>query len=306
MSQAHSGTLRIGTRASALARWQAEWVSSELGQLGISTELVLVTTSGDADQRPLGSIGGQGLFTKEIQRALLDNRIDIAVHSLKDLPTDSVNGLTLGAVPERESPFDVLVAVDVPSVAALPSEARVGTGSQRRRSQFRHYRPDVELCEIRGNVDTRLRKLDQGEYDAIILAEAGLRRLDLQARISAVLPSEIMMPAVGQGALGIECRASDNATLATLASLNDEITYRCVTAERLLLAALEGGCSAPIGASCQPRDGQLCLEAVVLSVDGKSRLYSSAAGTDVAQVAETAAADLLSQGAAELIATARS
>lgn len=301
MNQESSETLRIGSRASALARWQAEWVSAELQRIGVRTEIVLVTTSGDTDQRPLGSIGGQGLFTKEIQRALLDDRIDLAVHSLKDLPTEAVDGLTLGAVPKRASPHDALVSQAANSLADLPEAARIGTGSQRRRAQLRSKRPDLQVLDIRGNVDTRLRKLAEGEYDAIILAEAGLHRLGLEDNITAVLTPEEMMPAVGQGALGIECRADDATTLGHLASLNDRETEICVTAERLLLAALQAGCSAPVGANCRPAEGQFSLQAVALSVDGQTRLYSEAHGADPHELASRATEELLQQGAAKLI-----
>ena len=190
--------LRLGTRGSALARWQADWVTSCLHQRGVPVEQILITTQGDVSQQPLGAIGGQGVFTKEIQRALLAGEIDMAVHSLKDLPTDAVPGLELAAVPERESTGDVLVAGRFPGLQQLPSGARIGTGSSRRRSQLLHHRPDLDVQDIRGNLDTRLRKLDQGQYDAIVLAEAGLQRLGWQDRITEVLSREIMLPAVGQ------------------------------------------------------------------------------------------------------------
>src|SRR6188768_3617513 len=189
--------LRIGTRSSPLARWQADWVTAELRKLGEEVEVVFITTQGDVRTGPLGQIGGQGLFTKEIQRALLTEEVDIAVHSLKDLPTDPVEGLTLGAIPERESPGDVLVAATVPDFASLPQGARLGTGSLRRRTQLLHARPDLVVLDIRGNVETRLRKVVDGEFDAIVLAEAGLTRLGLADRITQVLPKELMLPAVG-------------------------------------------------------------------------------------------------------------
>ena len=197
-------SLRIGTRATALARWQAEWIARQLGERGVEVELVPISTTGDQQHGTIESIGGQGIFTKEIQRALLEGRIDLAVHSLKDLPTDVVPGLCVTAVPERAAVGDVLVCRKWASLDELPQRATLGTGSLRRRAQLLHVRPDLQIRDIRGNVDTRLRKLDQGEYDAIVLAEAGLRRLGLADRITQVLPLTLLLPAVGQGALAVE------------------------------------------------------------------------------------------------------
>jgi hydroxymethylbilane synthase len=299
--------LRLGTRNSLLARWQANWVSAQLAGLGIDVELVLIVTGGDADQRPIGAIGGEGVFTKEIQRALLENRVDLAVHSLKDLPTEQAPGLALAAVPRRESPFDAAVVRGDLPLCELPDGARVGTGSLRRRSQLLWLRPDLHIEDIRGNVDTRLGKLDSGNYDAIILAEAGLRRLGWGERISEVLPPSKMMPAVGQGALGIECRASDEKVRDILAKLDDAGARQSVCAERALLARLHGGCSAPIGAWGRVVQGQLQLDAVVLSADGHHRVSSHSTGhmNDPDQVADSAARELLNQGAENLIASAR-
>ena len=239
--------LRLGTRSSPLARWQAEWVAARLTERGVAVELVPITTQGDVKTQPLGQIGGQGLFTKELQRALLDGQIDLAVHSLKDLPTAPVDGLSLAAVPPRESTADVLVSNIVKQIEQLPPSARIGTGSLRRKAQLLHLRPDLQVEEIRGNVDTRLRKLDEGQYDAIVLAEAGLRRLGLAERIVQVIPRSLMLPAVGQGALGIEARADDAATCNLLAPLDDAATHQAVLAERSLLLTLRGGCLAPVG-----------------------------------------------------------
>src|SRR5690606_20816905 len=278
-----------------------------LTALGIDVEMIHITTQGDVKAGPLGQIGGQGLFTKEIQRALLDDRIDLAVHSLKDLPTEHVEGLTLAAVPERESPGDVLVCNVAKSLDALPAGARVGTGSTRRKAQLLHARRDLQILDIRGNVDTRLRKLDAGEYDAIVLAEAGLTRLGLTERIRQVLPRELILPAVGQGALGIECRASDAATLSLLTPLNDAATRAAVLAERAMLRALRGGCLAPVGASGRREAGMLKLEGVVLSADGQQRLYAAHTALPGAAevIGEEVAAQLLAQGAADLIAGSR-
>lgn len=300
--------LRLGTRASPLARWQAEWVAAQLKSHGVEVEMVHITTQGDVKTGPLGQIGGTGLFTKEIQRALLSSDIDLAVHSLKDLPTAPVEGLALAAVPPRESTRDVVVGRTAPTLDALPKGARVGTGSPRRRAQLLHFRRDLELLEIRGNVDTRLRKLDEGEYDAIVLAEAGLTRLGLAARITQVIPPEIMLPAVGQGALGLETRADDARTRTALQPLNDETTHAAVLAERTVLAELRAGCLAPVGVWARLEgDGQLQLDAVVLSDDGLQRITASAKGEPRSAVAlgQQIAKELIAQGAAELIAHAR-
>ncbi len=299
--------LRLGTRASPLARWQADWVAARLRELGVQVEMVLITTQGDVKTAPLGQIGGMGLFTKELQRALLDGQIDLAVHSLKDLPTDVVPGLTLGAVPVRESIADVLVSRTVRSVEELPPNSRVGTGSLRRRAQLLHVRPDLVLLDIRGNVDTRLRKLDEGEFDAIVLAEAGLRRLGLEQRIAAVIPVTTMLPAVGQGALGIECRADDAAVLTALQPLNDPATFAAITAERTLLQTLLAGCLAPVGAWGRIEGELLRLEAVVISADGKRRIVAQGESTaeNAMELGKAVAAQLEQQGAMEIIAAER-
>lgn len=299
--------LRLGTRASPLARWQADWVAGELRQRGIEVEMVLISTQGDVKTGPLGQIGGQGLFTKEIQRALLDGQIDLAVHSLKDLPTAEVSGLSLAAVPERESIADVLVGNVAKLLADLPPQARIGTGSLRRRAQLLHQRPDLQMLEIRGNVDTRLRKLDAGEYDALVLAQAGLHRLGLDARIASVIPLSVMLPAVGQGALGIEARADDTQTRQILAPLNHEATHQAVVAERSLLAALRGGCLAPVGAWGRVENALLHLDAVVLSGDGRQRIAAASSSHPSAAIdlGEQVAEQLIAQGAEKLIAAAR-
>lgn len=299
--------LQIGTRASRLARWQAEWVAARLGQLamGRPVRLVEITTAGDRlTDRRLGSLGTQGVFTKEIQRALLNNEVDVAVHSLKDLPTQGVPGLTLAAVPPRASARDVLICRDAKGLADLKPSARVATGSPRRRAQLLHLRADLRMCDVRGNVETRLTRLDRGDFDGIVLAEAGLERLGLDGRISQVFELDQMLPAAGQGALGIECRADDAETLATLRQVNDPDTEHAVRAERAVLAALRAGCHAPVGACAAVKDGQLHLRAVVLSLDGKTRLESSVSGPaeDAAAFGRQVADGLLRQGAAPLVA----
>lgn len=304
-------TLRIGTRGSQLARWQAEWVAEQLRREGQDVELVEIATRGDIEQaRSIEEIGTRGVFTKAIQRALLAGDVDLGVHSLKDLPTDPVEGLMLGAVSQRESPADVLVSNIAASLEILPNGARVGTGSLRRQAQLRYLRPDLQIREIRGNVDTRLRKLDEGQFDAIVLAEAGLRRLGLIERIAQVLPLDVMLPAVGQGALAIECRADDQATRRVVAALGDPASHAAVVAERALLSRLRGGCMAPVGALGRIDGDELQLTAVVLSADGARRLAArdvahGIAAVDAEQLGIRVADALLAQGAAELIAESR-
>lgn len=288
-------TLRIATRASRLALWQANYTADRLraAHPGLAVELVEVSTSGDRDQtEPLRTFGGLGVFTREVQRAVLDGRADIAVHSLKDLPTDTVEGLQMACIPERASTNDALVlpktdagsepnaaADTIQNVTELPPGTRIGTGSPRRQAQLRHLGGGLELLEIRGNVETRLKKLDAGEYDALILAEAGLDRLGLADRISLPLTPPQMFPAVGQGALGIECRASDDVTADFMAAITDELTHRVVDAERAMLRALQAGCHAPVGVSSTVVDDQLTLEAVLLDPEGTQRIKKTASGS---------------------------
>jgi hydroxymethylbilane synthase len=293
--------LRLGTRASPLARWQAGWVADQLAARGVAVELVPITTQGDVHSAPLGQIGGQGLFTKELQRALVAREIDLAVHSLKDLPTAAVPGLVLAAVPPRESTADCLICRQAESFDALPRGARVGTGSLRRKAQLLHHRPDLVIEEIRGNVDTRLRKLEQGQYDAIVLAEAGLRRLGMAERITQVLPRGIMLPAVGQGALGLETREDDPATQGAVRPLEDRAARAAVLAERALLAALRAGCLAPVAALGTLQQGQLTLSAAVLSPDGRRKLTAEAQAA-VAESLSQAALDQLACGLGEEVA----
>ena len=304
-----SGRIRIGTRGSQLARWQADWVATRLRDLGVDVELVMITTRGDQQTSDsIGSLGGTGLFTKEIQRALLDNRIDLAVHSLKDLPTEPVAGLSLAAVPTRERCADVLVSRGDVSLDELKPASRIGTGSLRRRAQILHLRNDLEMLDIRGNVETRLEKLDDGEYEAIVLAQAGLLRLGLEGRISQVFSTDVILPAIGQGALGLETRTDDQPTRLSLQELNDLNTHHAVLAERTLLATLLGGCLAPVGAWGRiGDDGNLQLDAVVLDSGGSERLQASAHGPaiEAVDIGRRAATELLEQGAAELIAAAR-
>jgi hydroxymethylbilane synthase len=303
--------LRIATRASRLALWQAEFVAVRLKAIepSLNVELVHVTTTGDqVTGASLSRLGGVGVFTREIQQALLDNRADVAVHSLKDLPTVAVPGIQLAAVPERAAPWDVLVLPQQSSqrcdrLGDLPRAVRVGTGSLRRRAQILHVRPDLQFLEVRGNVDTRLRKLDEGDYDALVLAEAGLDRLGLAGRISLRLMPPDVFPAVGQGALGIECRAEDHPTVRLLERISHQATFAAVTAERQVLSRLRAGCHAPVGVSVSINAETMSLEAVVLSGDGTQRLCSKQSGKlcEPQALGERVADDLLRQGARPLI-----
>ena len=309
----HQRTLRIGTRGSKLARWQANWVADRLQELGHSVEIIEIATQGDKDAASsIATFSGTGVFTKEIQRALLASEVDLAVHSLKDLPTDEVTGLILAAVPPREPPNDVLVSREHKQLNELPAGALIGTGSLRRQAQLRNLRPDLHVREVRGNVDTRLRKLEDGNFAAIVLARAGLERLGLADRITQVLSCDVMLPAVGQGALGIECRADDHSTREKLQPLNDANTHTAVIAERTLLAHLRGGCLAPVGAWARIENGSLQLSAVVLSPDGTKRVAAAgnvpanADNENAAALGCRVADSLLTQGAAALIAAARS
>lgn len=306
--------IRIATRASQLALWQANHVAALLRSAvpERSVEIVHVSTVGDREQaEPIRALGGMGIFTREVQRAVLDQRADLAVHSLKDLPTDATPGLCLAAVPSRAEVSDALVFpesnVAATGLDALPVGARVGTGSLRRQAQLRHVRPDFELREVRGNVETRLRKLDSLEFDALVLAVAGLTRLGLAQRIRCHLTPPLMFAAVGQGALGIECRADDAPLRALLATIEDPAARSGVMAERELLADLRGGCLAPIGVHTALAADGLILEAVVLSPDGRQRLHASAksASADWQSLGRQVAADLRTQGADALIQLSR-
>ena len=300
--------IRIGTRGSRLALWQANFVANSLRPFagGQPVVLIEVQTSGDqVRDRPLSEIGGEGVFTKEIQRALLARSIDVAVHSLKDLPTVPVEGIVLAAVPQRGPARDAFVSHRYGSVKELPCGAVVATSSPRRRAQLLHHRPDLRLIPIRGNVETRLRKLNEDNIDALILAEAGLARLELRDRITEILDEEWMLPAVGQGALGIECRADDT-RLGPLIEQLDHIPTRCaVDAERSLLRSLGGGCNVPIGAIGQCDGRSLTLQAAVLDPDGKNRIFGQTSGPTerAVELGQALARDLYGRGAGELLNT---
>lgn len=300
--------LTIGTRGSQLALWQANWIAARLAELGVETHIEIIKTTGDkitdvALSQISAAGGGKGVFTKEIEEALLAGSIDLAVHSLKDLPTELDERLCVAAVPERADPHDALVGAHLD---ALPTGARVGTSSLRRTAQLRAARPDLELLEIRGNVDTRLRKLDEGQYDAILLACAGLRRLGWAERITEALDPALITPAPGQGALGIETRADDAETREILAAVHHEPSSQAVTAERSLLAALGGGCQVPLGAFALHREEALRLQAVVVSQDGETRLTATGEGkaNEAVALGASVASELLDSGAQELVDSA--
>lgn len=302
----------IGSRGSKLALWQAEWVKSQLARLRPQAQvrIEIIKTSGDVMRDvPLSVIGGKGVFTKELEEALLDKRIDIAVHSLKDLPTTLPKELAITAITEREDPRDALIlraeATNAnASLQSLPDGAVVGTSSLRRQSQLKNSRSDLLLKDLRGNVDTRLRKLDEGMYDAIILASAGLRRLGFAQRISASISIQEMLPAVGQGALGIESRADDPATNELIVLLEHQPTRAACTAERALLYALGGGCQVPIAAHAEVDGAKLRLEGLVAALSGE-QVIRDVIEDDVSQAAragEALAARLRERGAGTLLA----
>ncbi|TCM71096.1 hydroxymethylbilane synthase [Acinetobacter calcoaceticus] len=299
-------TLKIATRQSPLALWQAEHIRSRLIELHpeLKVELVTFVTQGDKIlDTPLAKIGGKGLFVKELEAALLDGRADMAVHSMKDVPMQLPEGLSLAVICEREDPFDAFVSNQYTHFADLPLGAKLGTSSLRRKSQILKQRPDLDVIDLRGNVGTRLSKLDAGHYDAIILASAGLKRLGLTERIRHGLSAEISLPAVGQGALGLECREQDQATLDLILPLMHEASFACVRAERAFNRYLEGGCQVPIAGYATLSGDQLHIEGRVGSVDGTVLLKSRVTGhRDQAETLGVALAeDLLKQGAAEIL-----
>ncbi|MBV8306688.1 MAG: hydroxymethylbilane synthase [Gammaproteobacteria bacterium] len=303
-----SGPLRIGTRASALALWQAREVAARLAaQAGApATELVYIRTSGDLQTEvPLWQTGGRAFFTREIDRALLDGAVDVAVHSLKDLPTELEAGITLGALLPRADPRDALLSRSGAGFAALPAGARIGTSSLRRRAFLARLRPDAALLELRGNVPTRIERLQRGDYDAIVLAAAGVTRLGLAQHVSEYLDSESFPPAVSQGVIAVCARSGDAATRRWLGPLDDADARLSVTAERALLRHLEGGCQVPLGALATVRDGRLSLMAAICALDGKrqlsARAHAPAAAAEAEALGIRVAQELLGRGAADLM-----
>jgi hydroxymethylbilane synthase len=294
--------LRIGTRGSVLAKWQAESVRKKLfAATGREAEIVVIKTSGDKmQQAPLTQIGGKGIFIKELEEALIEEAIDLAVHSVKDVPTDIPSRLMFPAVCRRDDVRDCLVGS---TLANLRNGARVGTSSLRRQAQLRHLRPDLDLRDLRGNVDTRLRKVESGEYEAVMVAKAGLDRLGLSKRISEVLSPEVCMPAVGQGAIAVQCRLKDTEAGDLLAPLDDAETRTAIIAERALLGALQGGCQVPLGAWARVERGELVLDACVCSVDGSQyvKQRATAPPDQAAQLGEHMARILIEAGAQSIL-----
>ena len=303
--------LVIGTRGSALALWQTNWVKTRLEELhpGLRVDITIIKTTGDKLQTAsLAQIGGKGVFTKELEDALLDGRIDLAVHSLKDLPTRLPEGLHLAAVSEREDVRDALIVGElmkgaVTSISDLPDGARIGTSSLRRAAQLRHQRPDLEILELRGNVDTRLRKLSEGNYEAIILASAGLLRLGYGDLITRRLDVAEMLPAVGQGALGIEARGDDERVNALLSVLNHTPTRAATEAERAVLRSLGGGCAVPIAAHAHVSGENVSLDALVAELSGKRIIRQQKQGQlgEACALGEALAAELIAAGAREIL-----
>jgi hydroxymethylbilane synthase len=297
--------LRVGSRGSKLALWQAEHIRERLArECGAETEIVVIKTSGDNFQSaPVAEIGGKGIFIKEIEDALLDGRVDIAVHSMKDVPTATPRGLCFPAVTKREDPRDSLVSRRGETLEKLPHGARIGTSSLRRQSQLRYFRADLQVVELRGNVDTRLRKLEAGEFDAIVVAKAGLDRLGFSDKITEVIAQEIILCAVGQGALAIEARERDESLREMLSVFDDGETRAAVAAERALLAELEGGCQVPLGAWGRMGNGALRLDARVLAADGSECIERSMAGPpgNGEAIGRRLARELLDAGADRLL-----
>lgn len=298
--------LRIATRESALALWQAHFIRDSLQSAhpGLTVEIIGMTTAGDRNKKdPLSRLGGKGVFVKELEQALLENRADIAVHSMKDVPGELPAGLTLSAICRRADPRDALVIRNGQVIGDLPAGAIVGSSSLRRRFQLRKHYPQFDYRDLRGNVDTRLGKLDSGEFDVIVLAASGLDRLGLSGRISALLEAPVCLPAAGQGALGIECREADHRTRALLDVLNDADTYDCVNSERRVTVALGATCNLPIAAFAELEGDQMRLRAFVSDEAGEHHLEDEVAGPRIQnmQLATTLAERLLDAGAADLI-----
>jgi len=295
--------IRIGSRGSALALWQAEHVKARLEGLGHSIEVRVITTTGDRTlDGPLESVGGKGAFLKEIEEAMLGGEVDLAVHSLKDVPTVLPGGLGLCAVLERADPRDAMISASGRRLADLPAGARIGTTSLRRRAQLHALRPDLSIADLRGNVDTRLRRLHEGKFDAILLAMAGLTRLGRVGEVTEALDPGLLVPAPGQGAIALECRSADVDVAGAVAGLHHEPTARAVAAERAFLAALGGGCNVPLGAFAEPDPASgLRLRALVARADGSTVVRGELRGGNAERLGRALADDLLARGAGELL-----
>jgi hydroxymethylbilane synthase len=299
-------SIRIGTRGSKLALWQAEWVKKALSKAhpDLTIKLVIIKTKGDKIlDVPLAKVGGKGLFVKEIEEALTDHRIDLAVHSMKDMPAEIPTDLMIGAVPLREAPQDILISRSEQKLIDMPEGALVGTSSLRRAAQLRHIRPDITIADLRGNLDTRLKKLDQGKYDAIVLAAAGIKRLGFERRISQIIDTDTMLPAVGQGALCIEIRDKNPRIESIVGILNHRPTYIAITAERAFLHHLEGGCQVPIAAHALIKENHVSITGLVAAIDGSILIKETHIGKieDATNVGITLAQKLLDQGAGPIL-----
>lgn len=295
--------LKIGSRGSRLALWQAEWVARQIEARGAHCEILKIKTTGDKIlDVPLAKVGGKGLFVKEIEEALLTGEIDLAVHSMKDMPGQTPGPLHLAAITKRENPQDALISRTGLRLADLPAGSKIGTSSLRRQAQIMAYRPDLQLIPLRGNLDTRLRKLREGQFDAIILAAAGLHRMGWDGQITEYLPFEISLPAIGQGALGVECRRDDQEVCSHLATLNDPDTARCVSAERAMLGRLEGGCQVPIAGIATLSQKEITLKGLVASLDGKEIIRVCEQGDNPESLGIRVAELLLSKGADRILA----
>jgi hydroxymethylbilane synthase len=294
--------LRIGSRGSQLALWQANHVAALLREQGHAVEIEVIKTTGDKiTSVALAKVGTKGMFTKEIEEALHDHRVDLAVHSLKDVPTELEQEFELAAIMKREDPRDAFISVKFSSLEELPQGAKVGTSSLRRQCQLKALRPDLEVFPLRGNVDTRLRKLESGEYDAIILAAAGVLRLGLETHVRSRISADVMCPAVGQGALAIEVRKGDQQTKTLLAFLNDADTHAAIDCERALLGSMGGGCQVPIGAYAEKRGERLFLRAMVGRPDGSEIFREQAEGTDGMKLGRETAQILLKRGGDKIL-----
>jgi hydroxymethylbilane synthase len=300
--------VRIGTRGSILAMWQANHIAEQLAKLGVETEIVQIKTSGDRFQSAgINQIGVKGVFIKEIEDALLDGRVDIAVHSMKDVPTEIPKGLLFPAMCERSDPRDCLISRDGKKLAELPQGARIGTSSLRRQAQLRHARPDLSFVELRGNVDTRLRKLEQGQVDAIALAKAGMDRLGWSGRITEVLEAKVCLPAAGQGVLGIESRETDTEIAGVVGQLDHSPTRLEVAVERAVLRELQGGCQVPLGVRARLKNEGIVVDACIASADGSQCLREHSDGCAVedeqaaGELGKTVARSLLAAGAGKIL-----
>ena len=305
-SESQKLSFKIATRGSKLAIWQARWIQKMILEKHpeISVELMILKTSGDRIiDKPLSKIGGKGLFLKELEQALIEGKADIAVHSMKDVTSSLPEGLEISVIAKREYPGDVWICPKYGCIDNFPKGGLVGTSSLRRQAQLKYHRPDLRFCFLRGNVQTRIRKLDEGIVQATILAEAGLRRINLQDRISEVLPIDYLLPAIGQGAIGIESRIGDEQTLHKIKHINDRITWDCLLAERSLLKFFNGNCQIPLAGYCFLREDKLILRAAIGDLEGKNLLHyeASSARDDALELGEKVAHYLLENGAEEIL-----